>query len=263
MHLYFRLVGARTIGQFQYRASLAMRTLGMFLLTFVELITTVFLFNSFREMGGWVLGEVAFLYGLVSISLALSELISRGFDEVSDLVRTGEFDRLLIRPVSPYLQVLAVDLDLRQLGRLGQGILAIILALRWHPVAWTMPKALVFAVALLSTTLVFWALFVIGAAACFWTIERSEVQNAITYGGAAMLSYPIHIYRRWMQAIFLYFVPLGLTSFYPALFILDKPDPLGLPGFIPFLAPIVALAFFAASLGLWQLGLRHYQGTGS
>ena len=187
MALYWRLVLARTAGQFQYRASLAMRTLGNFLVTFVELIATVFLFNSFREMAGWQLGEVAFLYGLISMSLALGELIARGFDEVSDLVRTGDFDRLLIRPVSPFLQVLAVDLDLRQFGRLAQGALAIVLGLRWHPVAWSAVKAGAFVVALASTTLVFCALFVIGAAACFWTVERSEIQNAFTYGGATML----------------------------------------------------------------------------
>lgn len=263
MDLYYRLVVARTLGQFQYRASLFMRMLGLFLITFAELLTTIFLFRSFHTMAGWDLGEVALLYGLVSMGLGLGELITRGFDEVSDLVRTGDFDRLLIRPVSPFLQVLAVDVDLRQLGRIAQGALAVALALRWHPVAWTAPKVLAFAVALLSTTVVFGALFVIGAAACFWTIERSEVQNAFTYGGATMLSYPIHIYQRWMRAIFLYIVPLGLTSFYPALAILDKPDPLGLPAFMPLLAPVVAVAFFAAGLGLWQLGLRHYQGTGS
>ena len=90
-----------------------------------------------------------------------------------------------------------------------------------------------------------------------------EVQNIFTYGGTELASYPLHIYNRWLQGAFLYFVPLALTSYYPALYVLGKPDPLGLPRILQFLAPLVAALFFAAGLVVWRLGLRHYQSTGS
>jgi ABC-2 type transport system permease protein len=37
--------------------------------------------------------------------------------------------------------------------------------------------------------------------------------------------------------LFLWVVPLGFTIFMPALYLLDKPDPLGLPGYSRFVAP--------------------------
>jgi ABC-2 type transport system permease protein len=52
-------------------------------------------------------------------------------------------------------------------------------------------------------------------------------------------------------------------NYYPALFFLDKPDPLNMPAFAPFLAPFVAAILFWLALRFWRFGLNHYQSTGS
>ena len=261
--LYLRLVGARLRGQLQYRASFLLQAASSFTSTFVELLTIVILFGTFQDLAGWRVGEVAFLYGLVSVAFGLTEMFGEGFDHVDQLVRTGEFDRVLTRPVSPFLQVLATEVQLRRIGRIAQGALAVALAHRWLGIAWSWPKALVFLSAIGSSSIVFFTVLLIGAAICFWTVESSEVQNIFTYGGTELASYPLHIYNRWLQGAFLYLVPLALTSYYPALYVLGKPDPLGLPGVLRFVAPAVAALFFAAGLLVWRLGLRHYQSTGS
>ncbi len=261
--LYLRLVGARLRGQLQYRVSFLLQAASSFTSTFVELLTIVILFGTFQDLAGWRVGEVAFLYGLVSVAFGLTEMFGEGFDHVDQLVRTGEFDRVLTRPVSPFLQVLATEVQLRRIGRIAQGALAVALAHRWLGIAWSWPKALVFLSAVLSSSIVFFTVLLIGAAICFWTVESSEVQNIFTYGGTELASYPLHIYNRWLQGAFLYLVPLALTSYYPALYVLGKPDPLGLPGVLRFVAPAVAALFFAAGLLVWRLGLRHYQSTGS
>jgi ABC-2 type transport system permease protein len=51
--------------------------------------------------------------------------------------------------------------------------------------------------------------------------------------------------------------------YYPALYFLDKPDPLGMPPFAPFVAPLVGAGLLLASLAFWRFGLRHYTGTGT
>jgi ABC-2 type transport system permease protein len=261
--LYLRLVGARLRGQLQYRASFLLQAGSSFTSTFVELMAIVILFRTFQDLAGWRVGEVALLYGLVSIAFGLTEMLGSGFDEASQLIRTGEFDRVLTRPVAPFVQVLAADVQLRRIGRIAQGVVAVALANRWLGLAWTLPKALVFLSAVLSSSAVFFTVLLVGAAICFWTVESSEVQNIFTYGGTELASYPLHIYNRWLQGAFLYFVPLALTSYYPVLYILGKPDPLGLPTILQFLAPLVAALFFAVGLVIWRLGLRHYQSTGS
>jgi len=205
--LYFRLAGARLRGQTQYRVSFALQVASSFTSTFVELLAVFILFRTFTDRGGWSVGEVAFLYGIASVAFGLVELFGSGFDNVSQMVREGEFDRVMTRPVPPFIQVLAADLQLRKIGRIAQGIVALVIAQGWTNIAWTVLKLLLALIALLSTSIVFFTTFLIGAAVCFWTIESSEVQNIFTYGGTELASNPIHIYHAWMRGAFIYIVP--------------------------------------------------------
>jgi ABC-2 type transport system permease protein len=109
----------------------------------------------------------------------------------------------------------------------------------------------------------FGGLFVAGATLCFWTVESIEVVNIFTYGGTSMMSYPLHIYHDVLRKIFLYVVPAGLVIYYPALYFLGKPDPLGLPPFTPFLAPLAGFGTLAAAFALWHYGVRKYTSTGT
>lgn len=263
LRLYWILAGARLRGQTHYRVSFALQVASSFTSTFVELLALLILFRTFHDLGGWSIGEVAFLYGLASIALGLTELLGSGFDRISPMIKDGEFDRVLTRPVPAFVQVLAADVQLRKIGRIAQGCCALILAQRWAAIDWNALKAVLFLTAIGSTIVVFFTVFLIGAAICFWTVESSEAQNIFTYGGTELASNPLHIYHRLLQGIFLYIVPLGLTTFYPATYILDKPDPLGLPAFAPFIAPLVAALFLALGLVVWEVGMRHYQSTGS
>lgn len=263
LRVYFWLVGAQVRAQLQYRASFVLQIGATFVSLFAEFVAILILFSTFPDLGGWRVGEVALLYGLVSIALGVVDMFASGFERVSTLVKAGEFDRLLTRPVSPFLQVLASELQLRRLGRISQGAVTIVLATRWVGIDWTLGAAGVAIAGILSSSVVFLTVWVISAASSFWTVEQSEIQNVFSYGGAELASYPIHIYGRAVQSVFLYAVPLALTSYYPALVILGKPDPLGLPRVLGLLAPVTATTFFIVGLGCWRLGLRHYQGTGS
>jgi ABC-2 type transport system permease protein len=53
------------------------------------------------------------------------------------------------------------------------------------------------------------------------------------------------------------------VTYFPALYILDRTDPLGLPSWLQLCSPLVAATFFLVARGAWALGVRHYQSTGS
>lgn len=263
--VYLRLVGATIQGQLHYRASFLLQLVSTAAGTLTELLAIVILFSRFHELAGWRVGEVALLYGLVSIAWALTDMVGGGLEQTGRLIRAGDFDRLLTRPLPVLPQLLATDFQLRRLGRASQGAVAILLAQLWLGlgVRWTLAKIFALVAAIASTGIVFFSVLVIAAAVTFWTIENSEAQNIFTYGGVELGSYPIPIYGTWLRYAFLYLVPLGLTSYEPVLFILGKPDPLGLPVLLRFTAPLVAAAFLSLALGCWRLGLRRYQSTGS
>jgi ABC-2 type transport system permease protein len=44
-----------------------------------------------------------------------------------------------------------------------------------------------------------------------------------------LTQYPIDVYAAWFRRFLGYVVPLAFVCYFPALYLLDKPDPLGPP----------------------------------
>ena len=261
--IYRRLVAARLRGQLQYRASFWMQVLGSFAVNGVELVAILVMFRHFEAMGGWGVAEVVFLYGLSSVSFAVAHGLGAGFSTFSQQIVRGEFDRVLTRPVGAFVQVLGADLQLHRLGRMLQGAIAFGFAVRAIEIEWTAGRLIYLPVIVLSATVLFVALFTLEATMCFWTTEATEVVNAFTYGGTTLAQYPIHVFDAWLRRLFLFVIPVGFVVYAPALYLLDKETPLGLPGATRFVAPLVAVAFALAAGAAWRVGVRHYRSTGS
>jgi viologen exporter family transport system permease protein len=261
--LYRRLVGARVRAQMQYRASFLLMTLVSFVVTGSDLLAILILFNYFGELAGWRTGEVALLYGLAMVAFGLSEMVAAGFDLFPQAIQRGEFDRVLLRPVGIFVQVLAADFQLRRLGRMVQGCLALALAIAWTSIAWTPLKVFYLLVVLVSGFVMFSALLVLGAVLCFWTVQSIEIVNTVTYGGTEMASYPLPIYHELLQRFFTFVVPLAFVSYFPALYLLDRPELQRLPGWLPGMTPVAAAMLALMAWLAWRVGVRHYQSTGS
>jgi ABC-2 type transport system permease protein len=261
--LYRRLIGARIRAQMQYRVSFLLMSLVSFAVTGSDLLAILILFNSFGELAGWRLGEAALLYGLAMVAFGLSEMVAAGFDVFPQAIRQGEFDRLLLRPVGIFVQVLAADFQLRRLGRVAQGGLALALAVAWTSIVWTPLKLLYLLVVLVSGLVMFSALLVIGAVLCFWTVQSIEIINTVTYGGTEMASYPLPIYHEGLQRFFTFVVPLAFVSYFPALYLLERPELQRLPAWLPGMTPVAAAMLALIAWLTWRAGVRHYQSTGS
>jgi len=152
---------------------------------------------------------------------------------------------------------------MRRLGRILQGLVVLIIAMSMTHFRWTLLKAIYIPFVLVSQVCFFGGLFVMGATITFWTVESIEVVNIFTYGGSEMMAYPMNIYQDWMRRFFTYIIPAIFLNYYPALFLLDKPDPLNMPASAPFIAPLIGFGFLIAGFVFWQFGLKHYQSSGT
>jgi ABC-2 type transport system permease protein len=265
LNLYFRLISVQIRSQMQYRVSFLVEFVATMLITISGFATIAFLLERFGNIAGWTLGEVAFLYGMVETSFGVMDMLFSGFDpqNFGRQTRLGRFDQLLLRPVSITLQVFGSEFLLRRLGRIAQGVGVLVFAISLANIHWTLTKILYLPVVIASIIAFFGALFMIGATISFWTVESLEVVNIFTYGGTEMMSYPMSIYQDWLRKFFTYILPGIFINYYPALYFLDKPDPLGFPSFAPFLAPLAGFCLLAAALAFWKFGIRHYQSTGT
>jgi ABC-2 type transport system permease protein len=191
-------------------------------------------------------------------------MIARGFDYPFELMmQNGTFDTLLIRPHGGFFQVLASEFQLRRLGRTVQGLAVLAYALAQNNIVWTLPKLGLIPLTILSGTLIYTGLIVIGATICFWTIKTPEVLNALTFGGKEMVSYPLNIYNRVLRTLFLSVVPVGFSCYPAALLLLNRHDPHGLPPVTAWFAPVVAGLFLGVAWCFFQFGVSKYQSVGS
>ena len=73
----------------------------------------------------------------------------------------------------------------------------------------------------------FAGLIVLQATLEFWTTERLEIMNVVTYGGVETTQFPVSIYRPWFRDIFIDVIPLATITYVPTLDVMGREDPLG------------------------------------
>ncbi|MBE0700033.1 MAG: ABC-2 family transporter protein [Anaerolineaceae bacterium] len=263
--MYLRLLGIQLRSQMQFRFSFWVELVSTGILNASYFLSTALIIQRFGSIAGWTLGEVAFLFGMIEMSFGAMDMIFSGFDPdaFSVQVREGRFDQLMLRPVGLAWQVLGSRFLLRRMGRIFEGLVIWLIGLSLLNVHWTLLKLLYLPVVFTSQLLAMGALFMMGSTLTFWTLQSVEAVNILTYGGVDLMSYPMQIYPGWMQRFFTYVMPFIFLNFYPALFLLDKPDPLHFPPFAPFMAPFVGVGLFLVALAFWRAGINHYQGSGT
>src|SRR5690242_9816007 len=123
LRLYGRYISTSLRAQMQYRGSFLLTSSGAFLATGVDFVAIWALFARFRQIAGWHFGEIALFYAVIGVSFAIADALTRGFDIFGEqFVKTGDFDRLLVRPRSTTLQLLGYELRATRVGRLAQAV---------------------------------------------------------------------------------------------------------------------------------------------
>ena len=244
LRLYGRYIGISFRSQMQYRASFVMLSVGHGLMTGLEFLGIWALFDRFAALDTWSLPEVAFFYGLINIAFALCDAFSRGFDLFASTVKSGDFDRLLLRPRSTALQLAGQELTLKRIGRLTQGLVVLLWASHALELAWTPDKLLLVLLTILGGACLFYGLIVLQATLAFWTTESLEIVNTVTYGGVETAQYPASDLPRVVPPLFHLRHPPRLRQLLPGFGNLGAPRPLGFRPVIPMAGPGRGSALF-------------------
>ena len=261
--IYRRLVGARIRSQLQYRLSFVLNLVGMAIVTFLDFAVILVLFGQVDALGEWSVEEVALLYGISCVAFALTDLAIGHLDLLPQMIREGDFDLVLVRPLSTLFQVVSNDFALRRLGKLAQGTAVLVFALTRVDVEWSAGRFAMLALALVAGAAIFAGVWVGLSTIAFWLVDSSEAVNAFTYGGNFMAQYPVNIFGPWLRRLVIYLIPIAFVSYFPSLYILGKEDPLGLPQALQFVSPVVAVAACVGGALLWRNAVRHYRSVGA
>ncbi|PRX98709.1 ABC transporter permease [Allonocardiopsis opalescens] len=260
---YLRLAAAWFRSAAQYPLSLALLTLSQVGAAMSSVLAIVFVFGHARVLSGFDLGDVLFLYALSGLAFGLADFAFGSVEQLGTHIRTGTLDTMLVRPVSVLVQIAVDRFSPRRLGKVVPAAITLCYALPRLDTDWTPARIAMVPATVLCGAAICTAIWILGASLQFYVTEAREAANSVTYGGSALTEYPLSIYGQDVMRVVTFVVPLAFVNWQPALFILDRPDPLGLPEWVRFAAPAVAVALLACAALVWRTGMRRYASTGS
>ncbi len=258
LRLYKHYVSINIRSMMQYKTSFLLTTIGQFLVSFNVFLGVFFMFQRFSAVEGFTYSEVLLCFSVMLLEFSLAEMFARGFDSFPSMVRSGSFDRVLVRPQSEILQVLGSKFELTRIGRMLQAIVMFIYGIAASHIAWTPLKILTIFFMLLGGTALFSGIFLIYAALCFFTLDGLEFMNILTDGAREYGKYPLSVYGKRMLQFTTFVVPYALVQYYPLLYLLGRKTEL----FYVFL-PLLAFLFLIPCYFIWRFGVQHYQSSGS
>ncbi len=218
--------------------------------------------TRFDAIGGWSLGEIAFLYGLRLIVHAVAGVLAGPFFGLEWQVRSGQFDRYLVRPVSPLLQFMTQSVQVSVLGDLLGGLAIFAAATALTDVAWTPIAIGYLLLAILGGALVELATRVLIGALTFKTLSSAPLMFLSDSVFSTYANYPLSIFGSALAWIFTFLIPLALVAYLPATVLLDRTAELQVTPLLAYAAPLAGVIWLAVAVRVFNSQLGNYQSAG-
>ena len=226
-------------------------------------MTLKLLVENFQPLSGWTFPQLSFLYGLSLISRGIMSILSFQSRQIDDMVTRGEFDLLLLRPLSVTFQFAANKINLVGLLHVYIGIAFFSYGAELVGFVWDAFNTVKVLLVVLGVTLIYWSFFTLISSVAFWTMRSGPLVNASQEILRRGTFYPLTIYPHFLQLLLTLVVPIGFISFYPSCDFLNQDAGASIPSNLSLLTPVVGVGMFLAALYVFNLGLKSYESAGS
>jgi len=258
LSLYFHFWRNCLMRDLEFRFNAVVWTVMNFIWFGLVLVSLELIFGQVETIAGWTKDEVLLLACIQALFHDfLWTFVLDNLGHFSDLIRQGNFDFVLLKPVRPrflvstryfesdhYVRILALFyLIPKYLGRLGV-----------QPAIFSL---LSFGLLFVLGIFIFYNLFFIFTTTNFWFINLFNL-NDLFDQVIDLGRYPVHIFKGGAKLFFVYIVPVAFIATFPVQALLGK---IGLEMVI--VAVLMSLVMFGVSQWFWQYALRHYQSASS
>jgi len=223
-------------------------------------IAIIFMFMRFGGIGVWTFERIILIYAIAVTSYGLAESFFRGFDYFPwHMLRSGNFDRLLLRPKSLFSQVASSFFHIHRMARPVAGTCVIIWALVSMNISISFYNMTMLFTALAGGVITYAGVYVMSSGIAFFTVKALDWIYIFTNASYQITRIPPEYMPGFLKKPFTFFMPMLVISYYPASAICGWGD----ASWLGWLALPAGTAFLGFSLILWQIGVKHYKSTGS
>ena len=196
--------------------------IGVFAIFLTNTVTTAFfwvLFQHIPTLNGWTFHQLLLMYGFCALGFGIWHTFLTGCSawEMDRLVRQGELDRVLLRPINTLALLVMRRIDDDGLGDITAGILLLGYASMKLGIAWSFQNLFATFAFAMGSAFVLFSVNVAMAAVAFWVTSVRSLMD-VFWSLSRFTEYPLNIYNTAVVWVLTFILPFGFISFYPSQF---------------------------------------------
>ncbi|MGR3319440.1 MAG: ABC transporter permease, partial [Candidatus Anammoxibacter sp.] len=214
--IYLALIAASIRARMVYKTSFLFYVFSIMTFYIGQIGLLFVILNQFHQIQGWSLGEMAFLYSLLTFAHGFTNLIFAQLLHFDQIIVNGDFDRTLVRPLSPLGQIIFSKFDASTVAHLIIGIVALYFGSQLAGIEWTLRKILLFPVIITGGVLIAGGIRLLVTSVAFWTLRNRALVHTVVFSSKEFIIYPVTIYNTGIQLFLTFVFPIAFINFYPA-----------------------------------------------
>lgn len=257
VEIFYALFKASFITDLEYRANFITHLFIDVLWYLAQIIAMESLFLHTPRIGHWGIEEVRVFLGMLFIIDSIYMIfLDSNIGRLSDRVRKGDLDLLLVKPVNSQFMVSLQKMSIANIGNLVLSIGWLFYSLSLLP-QFNYFKLLWLIVVIPCGLMVFYTIrFTFSATAVIFS--RSENIHFLWYQIFKLGIRPDSIYVPWFRLIVLTILPVGMIASVPSRILIDE-LPVGLLIWSILYSPLLMLF----TTRFWKFCLKHYSSASS
>lgn len=212
-----------------------------------------------ESIAGWSRYQVVLLIGASHfIQQIFQALFLVNCTHLSELVRTGKLDFLLLLPVNSRFIISMRQIDLGAIVNAGVAVGVMVYAANQLHLQCSVAQGVAFGGLCLAGVIIHYSLMFLLASISFWTVQAQGIVWAY-YNLFNVARLPDSAFRGLFKVFFSYAVPMLLVANVPVKLLLQK---LASPWELLGLCTMTAVCFLVSE-GIWRLSVRRYTSASS
>lgn len=260
VQLYFDLIKAGLKRFAEYRSSFIAGFFGLIMINGSSILLIWVMLKNFHTLNEWTFWQIVFNYCLFLSCLGFHNTFFRHISDLENHIVNGTFDRFLLRPVSPLLQLASEKISITDLCDFTTGMIGALFAAKMLHIQITVGFMLGFIVSIINGVYVFTAILFSVSCISFWTMKSKSILYSTNEIQESVQHYPISIFNKAFKFIVTVLLPYGLVNYYPSLILLNK---VNVHWMYVIMIALVDIIYGVIGAFLWQRGLKRYNGSGS
>lgn len=232
---------------------------GFFLSQILGLIFINVIFSKIPHLNGWNIEELIFIYGFSQLPKGIDHFLTDNLWKLSSrIIRKGEFDRYLVRPLNPLFQIICEKVQFDAIGEITIGMCIIMRAIINNVIDLSPLKIISMIISIIFGSIIICSIKLIFSTLAFWIVNSSSIMQLV-YEMNEFTKYPLDIYSVVLKNLLIWVIPFGTVTYLPVKYFCDKDS------FINtiLVEMVVMIIFSIGSYIFFEKGMNKYESTGN